>query len=98
VAENNGTFTLAGIFPISEDVTASIEGTDLSDFGNGIKDQKELINMLLLYSEVFSPTTETVPGVEHKTILKPDADTLYLKRTAFRKATKEMEGYWKGDI
>jgi hypothetical protein len=38
VAENNGTATLAAICPISEDVTASIEGMDLSDFGNGIKD------------------------------------------------------------
>jgi hypothetical protein len=75
----------------------------LSDIGDRIEDQKALRNVLLEYSEVFSPTTETVPGVQYKIILKPGADILSLNRPVFRKAPKEMEqerkrwkGYWKG--
>ena len=48
---------------VSEDVTAAIEGMDLSEFGDIEKDQEDLRNVLLEYMDVFSPTTETVPGV-----------------------------------
>jgi hypothetical protein len=55
VAGCNEITTSDGICEISEDVTAAIEDLDLSDFGSGEEDQKALTDVLLEYSEVFSP-------------------------------------------
>jgi hypothetical protein len=46
--------------------------------------------VLLEYVDVFSPTTETVPGVEYVIQLKPDADLSQLNRPSFRKSPKEL--------
>jgi hypothetical protein len=55
---------------ITKDVTFRIKELDLSGFGSGEKDQEALRSLLLEYSDVFSPTTETVPGVEYKIVIK----------------------------
>jgi hypothetical protein len=63
---------------------------DLSEFGDGGKDQDALRKVLLEYADVLSPTTETVPGVEYVMQLKPDADLSQLNMKSFRKSPKEL--------
>jgi hypothetical protein len=64
---------------------------DLSGFGSGEEDQEALRGLLLEYSDVLSSTTETVPGVEYKIVIKEGADMSRLNRPSFRKAPKEQE-------
>jgi hypothetical protein len=63
LARNVGDNLAEQVAIVSEGVTATIEWMDLSEFGDGRKDQDALRKVLLEYTDVFSPTTETVPGV-----------------------------------
>jgi hypothetical protein len=90
LARNVGDNLAEQVAFVSEDVTATIEGMDLSEFGDGRKDQDALRNVLSEYTDVFSPTTETVPGVEYVIQQKPDADLSQLNMKSFRKSPKEL--------
>jgi Reverse transcriptase (RNA-dependent DNA polymerase) len=87
----HGTPAAEDVAAITEDITSAIVGMDLSGFGDGVQDPEDLRAVLFEYSDVFSPTTETVPGVEYKILIKPNADLSNLNRPTFRKAPKEQE-------
>jgi hypothetical protein len=48
---------------ITEDVTSSKKEMDIYGFGSGEEDHDALRCLILEYSDVFSPRTETAPGV-----------------------------------
>jgi hypothetical protein len=87
----HGTPAAEDVAAITEDVTSAIDGMELSGFGDRVQDPEDLRAVLVEYSDVFSPTTETVPKVEYKILIKPNAELSNLNQPTFRKSPEEQE-------